>query len=163
MGWTRVLKWAGLESYTHWASQNSFRILVITFNSGIGLRWFKVGCDHLDESFPKISIWICLVQSYEKTLREMGWYFLLGLVEPFSLQTFDFVSVLHAYSSSLGVTKSGAYPWLYPMRRKSKVFQHFYSFQKLVENYFDLRIKSFQSDGGLDVDKNQCNNRKCTA
>lgn len=37
---------------------------------------------------------------------------------------------------------------LYPLRRKSKFFECFIKFQKLVENQLDRKIKVFQCDGG---------------
>lgn len=40
------------------------------------------------------------------------------------------------------------YTWLYPLKRKSDLFQCFVRFQKEVENQFDRKIKVFQSDGG---------------
>lgn len=54
LGNTRVYLWAVLGYSTRWAAQTSFRILAIIFDSGVGLRSFKLGCDHLDENFPKI-------------------------------------------------------------------------------------------------------------
>lgn len=39
------------------------------------------------------------------------------------------------------------FSWLFPMKKKSKFFAIFSSFKKMVENQFDVKIKSFQSDG----------------
>lgn len=44
------------------------------------------------------------------------------------------------------------YTWLYPLKRKSEVYDKFCSFHKMVENLFDRKIKYFQSDGGLEFD-----------
>ena len=41
------------------------------------------------------------------------------------------------------------YTWLYPLKRKSDFFYCFLKFQRLVENWFERRIKIFQSDGGM--------------
>lgn len=40
------------------------------------------------------------------------------------------------------------YTWFYPLRAKSEFFPVFKTFQKLVENQFNSKIKVFQSDGG---------------
>ena len=40
------------------------------------------------------------------------------------------------------------YTWLYPLKNKSDFLQCFLKFQALVENFFDRKIKIFQSDGG---------------
>lgn len=44
--------------------------------------------------------------------------------------------------------------WLYPLMQKSEFFAIFLSFQKLVENQFDRKIKIFQSDGGGEFSNN---------
>jgi len=44
------------------------------------------------------------------------------------------------------------FTWLYPTKHKSEVFMHFCAFQKQVENTFNTKIKSFQSDGGGEFD-----------
>ena len=38
------------------------------------------------------------------------------------------------------------------MKNKSEVFVHFCAFQRLVENKFNTKIKTFQSDGGGEFD-----------
>lgn len=38
--------------------------------------------------------------------------------------------------------------WFYPLKLKSEFFEVFQIFQKLVENQFCCKIKSFQCDGG---------------
>ena len=40
------------------------------------------------------------------------------------------------------------FTWFYPLKRKSDFFTTFLSFQRLVENQFDCKIKIFQCDGG---------------
>jgi hypothetical protein len=40
------------------------------------------------------------------------------------------------------------YSWLFPLSAKSDVFSTFVTFRTLVENFFNLPIKSVQSDGG---------------
>ena len=40
------------------------------------------------------------------------------------------------------------YTWLYPIKHKSDSLQTFIRFQKLVENFFQLKIKQFFSDNG---------------
>lgn len=40
------------------------------------------------------------------------------------------------------------YCWLFPLHLKSQVFDVFLNFKSLVENMFDRKIKSLQTDGG---------------
>ncbi|KAG7584280.1 Reverse transcriptase RNA-dependent DNA polymerase [Arabidopsis suecica] len=48
--------------------------------------------------------------------------------------------------------------WLYPLKLKSDVSEVFKSFQSLVENQFNQRIKIFQSDGGGEFVNRQLQN-----
>jgi hypothetical protein len=38
--------------------------------------------------------------------------------------------------------------WIYTLKHKSEVFEHFYEFQNLVERLFDQKILSIQMDWG---------------
>jgi hypothetical protein len=40
------------------------------------------------------------------------------------------------------------FTWIYPLHRKSEVFENFIKFKLLVENQFSTKIKQIQSDGG---------------
>ena len=40
------------------------------------------------------------------------------------------------------------YIWLYPMTHRSSVHKNFPQFQNLMENKFNIKIKSFYSDNG---------------
>ena len=44
------------------------------------------------------------------------------------------------------------FSWLYPLQKKSDVFNVFVLFQKLVENLFVTKIVYFQSDGSKEYD-----------
>ena len=50
------------------------------------------------------------------------------------------------------------FTWIYPMRRKSEVYELFTKFQLLVENLFNCKIKMFQSDGGREFDNSSMHN-----
>lgn len=50
---------------------------------------------------------------------------------------------------------STRYSWIFPMRLKSEVFDHFSAFVIYVQNQFSLSIKQFQSDGGKEYDNLQ--------
>lgn len=50
------------------------------------------------------------------------------------------------------------YTWLYPLKNKSDFFQCYLEFQALVENFFDRKLKIFQSDGGGEFTSNQFKN-----
>jgi hypothetical protein len=40
------------------------------------------------------------------------------------------------------------FTWIYPLHRKSEVFENFIKFKLLVENQFSTKIKRIQLDGG---------------
>lgn len=44
------------------------------------------------------------------------------------------------------------FAWIFPLRRKSDFLKCFLSFQRMVENRFDRKMKIFQCDGGAHTD-----------
>ena len=45
------------------------------------------------------------------------------------------------------------FTWIYLLKHKSEVFQHFHKFQQLVERQFDKKILALQSDWGGEYEK----------
>ena len=45
------------------------------------------------------------------------------------------------------------YTWIYPLKKRSNVFQVFHNFQALVERQFDSKILSMQLDWGSEYEK----------
>jgi histone deacetylase 1/2 len=45
------------------------------------------------------------------------------------------------------------FTWIYLLRHKSEVFQHFHEFQNLVERLFDAKIKAMQTNWGGEYQK----------
>lgn len=77
---------------------------------------------------------------------EKIYYDIWGLSPVLSMQEFRFYVVF--------INNIFWYYWLYPLKWKSEFFNIFLSFQKLVENRFDRKIKVFQFDGGVEFISN---------
>ena len=65
---------------------------------------------------------------------------LWGPVPISSVQQFKFYAIF--------IDDHSRFTWFYPLKNKSSFFKTFVSFQRMVENQFNSKIKIFQCDGG---------------
>jgi hypothetical protein len=65
-------------------------------------------------------------------------------------------SVQHFKYYVIFIVDHSRFTWFYPLKRKSEFFQTFLSFQRMVENQFNSKIKNFQCDGGGEFELQKC-------
>ena len=65
---------------------------------------------------------------------------LWGPIPISSVQQFKFYAIF--------IDDHSRFTWFYPLKNKSSFFKTFVSFQRMVENQFNSKIKIFQCDGG---------------